>query len=202
MGKKKEFLICFVLDETGSMDIVKNETIDGYNEYVNSLRKQKGTAMLLVRFNSHAITVGEPESIQKATVLSSDNYIPDAMTPLYDAVGEAIRKVEDVVKNENVIVVIMTDGLENASRVYKRETLFSLVTEKEKSGWKFVYLGANQDAYAAGLSFGVNDAINYSQAKVGETYSIMAGATLRHMADPVADSNFLDDGEMEQILEE
>lgn len=205
MGKKKnKFLICFVLDETGSMQIVKQVTINGYNEYVNNLCKQKNTNMALVRFDSDAIDIEEPKPIQDATILTSENYQPGAMTPLYDAVGKSIREMEKYVDSREVIFVIMTDGLENASKEYKRDTIFSLVKEKEKAGWKFVYLGANQDAYVEGFELGIHKVgiMNYSQSKTAETFSGMTRSTLRYMTDPDTNADWFNDDEKEQAIGE
>jgi Mg-chelatase subunit ChlD len=198
---KKKFLICFVLDETGSMEVVREATINGYNEYVDSLRDQKKTKMVLVKFNSNGVVVGDLNPIADAIKLSRDNYKPAAITPLYDAVGETIGDVEKYAENREVIFVIMTDGLENASKEYTRDNIFKLISEKEESGWQFVYLGANQDAFAVGQSIGVPMAtsFNYSQSKTAETFNSMSIGTRRYIADPDSDEDFLTKEEKEKI---
>jgi hypothetical protein len=198
---KKKTLVCFVLDETGSMQIVKDATISGYNEYVDNLRGEKGMSMMLTRFNTAAITIGKPEPIKKATKLSRENYRPTAATPLYDATARAIKKAEEHQNGKSVLCVIMTDGEENSSKEYTKDTLFALVKEKEKEGWKFAYLGANQDAYAEGFKIGiaVADTLSYDQSKTDGTFKVATAATLRYAKNPTASSNFFEDEEKEKV---
>ncbi len=190
---KKTTIVNFVLDETGSMQVCWDATISGFNEYVGSLRKKKnGPVMLaLTQFNSAKIeTVFDHVPLKKVLDLNRDTYQPDNMTPLYDAIAHTIKKTEKRVKNYKkkpaVLCVIMTDGLENASKEYTRETLFDLVKEKEKDGWTFAYLGANQDAWRVGQSIGISQdsSITYNSSPKGTVRAMAAaaGATASYMS--------------------
>jgi hypothetical protein len=168
---KKTTILNFVLDETGSMQVCWDATISGFNEYVGNLRKDKnGTVMMtLTQFNSTKIeTVLDHIPIKKVPDLNRDTYRPNNLTPLYDAIAQTIKATEKrgkkYKKKPAVLCVIMTDGHENASREYTRESIFNLVKEKEKDGWTFAYLGANQDAWAVGQSIGIpkGSSISYS----------------------------------------
>jgi len=186
---KKETLVCFLLDQTGSMLGVKDETIIGFNQYVNTLQDGKGakhTRMLLTKFNSVEIDIGTAVPITEVVQLNADTYQPDHTTPLYDAIGRTIQLADGNLNGENVVVVIMTDGLENASREYSKDGIFKLIQEKTEAGWNFIYLGANQDAYAAGGSMGISRAAtaNFSQAKTSQTFSAAAAGTQRLMEEP------------------
>jgi len=201
----KKTLVCFVLDETGSMNQYKEVTISGYNEYIDQLRGEKKFSLMLTRFNSASNEIGEPEPIKDATQLTNETYNPDNLTPLYDAVATTIKKAEKLRDERAMLVVIMTDGLENASKEYTREDVFKMIEEKEKDGWQFAYLGANQDAYAEGQKLGVasGSTINYGQTKTSETFAAMAVSSRKYSeAGSVADRDFFKDVEEDSLLDE
>jgi hypothetical protein len=157
----KELLVNFILDETGSMASCLNATIEGFNEYIKGLKARKEKIFFTLtqwdssRFNViyNAVKI---KDVQKMTI---ETYRPGAMTNLYDAIGKSIKAVEQKLDGKkdkpNVLCVIMTDGEENASREYTIDSVRKLIGEKEKEGWSFVYLGANQDAWKVGQSMGV-----------------------------------------------
>lgn len=158
MAKKKTIMVSFVLDETGSMSSVRDSTISGFNEYVQTLKENKDQSviMTLTKFNSAKVEiVYENKPISKVPDLNVDTYIPAGLTPLYDAVGQAIRKAEKDCKGKEVLFVIMTDGSENASKEFDRQKIFDLIKEKEKEKWTFAFLGAGKDAYAEGGKMGI-----------------------------------------------
>lgn len=201
MAKKKKTLVCFLLDQTGSMLSVKEETILGFNKYRDELEEaDKKTKFLLTKFNSLHIDIGEVTSIGKVPALTDDTYIPDHTTPLYDAIGRTIKTAEKKGEDMNVVITIMTDGLENASREFTRDGIFKLIESKRKDGWQFVFLGANQDAYAAGSAMGISRASThtYDQAKTAETFTVAAASTARYMADTSKDIELTDE-EKEEI---
>lgn len=185
-------LVTFVLDETGSMQMVRDATISGFNEYVDGLRDQAKTLWTLTKFNSDNVEVlqsGVP--IKEAVELNQDNYVPNNMTPLYDAVASSIQATEEemgkVKGKKRALCVIMTDGLENASHEWTKDKLFKLVEEKKAKGnWTFAFLGANQDAWATGMSIGVPQAssINYASTPDGVKQGMKAvrGATVAYTA--------------------
>ncbi len=161
MAKKLTTVVNFVLDETGSMEIVKQATISGFNEYLTTLRQQPGKVLLtLTKFNSGKIeTLYRAAPIADVKDLDADTYRPSNGTPLYDAVAQTIHETEKALTGmkgkPNVLCIIMTDGEENSSKEYSREKLFALIKAKESEGWTFAYLGANRDAWEVGASIGV-----------------------------------------------
>src|SRR5690606_6648700 len=100
--------------------------------------------------------------IQEVTDLDRDSYIPRATTPLLDAVGRLIARCDYNIRScshagmpeENQVVVVITDGLENASREFSRQAIFDLITKRREQGWVFLFLGADQDVWAEGGRFG------------------------------------------------
>jgi len=153
----KKTFVAFLLDETGSMNECKQATIEGYNEYVKTLKEDNGRYRFsLTKFDSEHITpVYDKVKLDEVEPLTDETYRPGALTPLYDAIARVIKATEKTVKKEQVLVVILTDGLENASHEYTREAVFSLIKDKEKEGWEFLYLGSNQDAWKVASSIGI-----------------------------------------------
>lgn len=164
--KKNEALVALLLDETGSMQVCKTSTISGFNEYVESLKSDKDVKyrFTLVKFNTmHITTVYDKAKVADVIPLTTDTYIPNWTTPLYDAIAHIIKLCEESKKKK--IIVIMTDGQENASREYSRQGIFDLISKKCDEGWEFVFLGANQDAWveAGGIGIPQASAATYKQ---------------------------------------
>ena len=153
--------VSFLLDETGSMQEIKRDTMGGFNEYVETLKKDGGDiAFSLMSFNSNETKsryVAEP--IETVAPLTDDNYRPGAMTPLIDASVKIIKATEDAARKRgdepSVLVVIQTDGYENASVEYTSADLTALIKEKTAAGWQFVFLGAGLDAFDAAHDAGI-----------------------------------------------
>lgn len=184
----KKIHVMFVLDETGSMMSVKGQTISGFNEYVGALRDGKGgknVRFSLVRFNSCRISdslVGV--KLDDVPELIESGYQPDCTTPLYDAIGRGIQALEKVVDGtkDAALMVIQTDGQENASKEYTRQGIFDLIAEKKKAGWTFAFLGADQDAYAASAQFGIpaGNTVSYASANTRQTFGAAAAASVNY----------------------
>jgi len=155
--------IVSILDESGSMSDIKSDTIGSFNEFVEEQKKVDGEATFtLVKFNSNIKNVYEDVTIQNVEKLNESNYAPSQMTRLYDAIGHSIKKAKDKIKllseeekPEKVIFVIITDGLENRSTDFDKKTVFEKISKREKKGWEFIYLGANQDSMAEGGKIGI-----------------------------------------------
>jgi len=131
----------------------KQETIKGYNAYVDALRKSPSMRMTLVQFDSAGIdTVQAAVPIKDAIRLDDDNYIPRALTPLYDAVGATIENTKKKAKECDVLFVTLTDGLENASTNWSYEKIQHAITECEANGWAFAHIGVGANGWAAGQS--------------------------------------------------
>lgn len=163
MKKDLTWIVC-VLDESGSMSSIKNDTIGAFNTFIEEQKKVEGLASCtLVKFNSHISKIYENISIENTPMLDDKTYVPNYMTRLYDAVGQtiketkkAIKELEDDEKPEKVLFVILTDGEENKSQFFDQKTVFEKIEKREKKGWKFIYLGANQDAMKEGGKIGVS----------------------------------------------
>jgi Mg-chelatase subunit ChlD len=175
--KLRDLLVTFILDESGSMDACKEATIKGFNEYVAKLQEEKTrkTQFTFSKFNSNKVEICHNETeINDIKELNKDNYVPNHGTPLYDAVGKTIKDTQT--NDRDVICVIMTDGQENDSKEYTRDAIFSLIKEKEKDGWLFIFLGANIDSYDVSSTIGIatGNTANYTYDTVGTVYTCLA----------------------------
>ena len=156
---KKETLVNFILDKSGSMSPIVDSTISGFNEYVETLKKDGNKySFSLTFFDTEVKQTYKNEPIKGVEKLNRENYSPDGMTALYDAVCRTINEVKNTVKkDQKVLTVIMTDGEENSSREYTQEQLKTKIAELEKEGnWSFVFLGANQDSWANASKIGIS----------------------------------------------
>jgi hypothetical protein len=180
----KTTFVSFLLDETGSMQSIKDDTIGGFNAYVETLQ-QDGAGILfsLVSFNSSVTQkryVAEP--IDKVEPLTDATYQPRAMTPLIDASVKIIKATDEAVRQRtddpNVVIVMQTDGHENVSTEYTNVDLAALIKEKEAAGWQFVFLGAGLDAFAAARAAGIDidaqQVVAYARDKSPEVFAATA----------------------------
>ena len=167
---KKITNVAFILDKSGSMDVIKDSTISGFNEYIKTLKKDKKSSYLftLTMFDTEISTPILEKKITDIDDLNDKTYNPSGMTALYDAVVTTVKKIEN--KKDKMLVVIMTDGEENSSREYTQENLKSMVKKLEaKKNWSFVFLGANQDSWLNAQKFGFNkgNVVNFVASNQG-----------------------------------
>ena len=196
----KKVFVSFVLDETGSMSSCKAETISGYNEYIKAL--DRSVRFTLTKFNSSKLkVVHDAVKIKNVPELTNETYVPDNMTPLYDAIAATIKSTEKKAKKSPVLFVVMTDGHENASKEHDLKSVQALIAEKD---WTFVYLGANQDAWAVGTAMGIAGAntVSYSASKTASTMSALGGASSRFVSAAAAgqpQAGFWDDVDKDEL---
>jgi uncharacterized protein YegL len=165
MSKKKDgtTVITMVVDESYSMLPLVAATINGFNEYVQTVRKAiKGKSYFsAITFDTRGIRklqVGAP--LETAIILGPHNYMPTGGTPLLDAVMNAIRATDEVMaqqKADKAIVVIQTDGEENSSVEVRDAAVIKLaITQRQEQGWEFVFIGAGINAFQSGTAMGFN----------------------------------------------
>jgi hypothetical protein len=169
--------IAIVLDRSGSMESCKESTVSGFNEFIRTQQELPGEAMVkLVQFDDRYETVFDM-NLKLCPELNQNTFVPRGSTALLDAQGRTIvelgRELAALPENERpskVIVVTLTDGLENASKEYNLERIGELIREqRDKYNWDFVFLGANQDAIqtAAAMNIPLPSAMSYSTSKAG-----------------------------------
>ena len=150
--------VVFILDRSGSMHGLEYDTVAGFN---SMLEKQKGNVLVsTVLFNDRTFLLHDRIPIQKVQCLSVRDFEVGGCTALLDALGSTIERMD----GKNVLFVIITDGLENASERYSYRKVKSLIeSRKEKYGWEFLFLGANMDAMEEAGKFGIDaeNAVDY-----------------------------------------
>ncbi|WP_092933872.1 vWA domain-containing protein [Natrinema hispanicum] len=155
--------ITFVLDSSGSMAAIEDDTKGGFNSFLEEQRDEPGSATVtLYDFNTNVSRAYEGESIEDAPKLD-DNYTPSGRTALHDAIATAIDETTDYLatieesnRPSNVIVVVLTDGKENASETTENIVRDIVEQRREKHGWEFLFVGANQDAALTASSMGMD----------------------------------------------
>jgi uncharacterized protein YegL len=181
-----ETMVNVVLDRSGSMSGCRKSTLEGLNAYLLELKENKDQNYVVTvsLFDSEGIDViREVEPAGQLRAIEEKEYVPRGGTPLLDAVGTTIGKVEQKAHGKASLMVIVTDGQENASVEYTRETVRQLIEQKEKDGWTFVFMGANIDAYAESGQMGIRPAnvVNYAQG-TEEALFRMAAQSTEHWA--------------------
>lgn len=156
-------VIGVVVDESGSMHVRQEETISAFNYYFDEIEKENPDAVVTVGlFSDMGTTEPRVRFLSKNTkvtdidYLDTQNYRPRGNTPLFDAVGQVVSEISSE-KADRYLVVILTDGLENASREYNKNTIQDLIKQKERTdNWTFVYLAADQDAWSGAQLIGMS----------------------------------------------
>lgn len=159
VGNEPVAYVTLILDETGSMQHCKGAAIAGFNEYLKTLRHMPTPIRFtLTLFNSSKLEVRyRAEPVTHMPELTEQTYQPAETTPLYDAIGRTLTvAAHDAPPESRKLCVILTDGLENASREYTRDGIVHMINEYEWRGWTFVYLGADHDAWTAGRDLGIS----------------------------------------------
>jgi hypothetical protein len=170
-------IVCIV-DRSGSMDMIRYDSIGGFNAFLYEQKKLPGEARFtLVLFNHEYIVLHDGKNIHDIPPLDDNTYVPQGNTALLDAIGIALVTVGERLNNtpENerprkVIVAILTDGEENASRQYNRKRIMEMINnQRDTYSWEFVFLAANQDAIREGQTFGLQakDSFNFAATKKG-----------------------------------
>lgn len=183
-------LVSFLLDRSGSMDDGIDVTIESFNGYVDGLRAEREAEILfnLVTFSTTSVDrVCSGVPVAAAPRLSRHNYRPTGGTPLIDAAVKMIHAVDKQVAERpdaKVVVVIQTDGEENASREFKTADLHDLIKARTAAGWQFIFMGADIDAYDMAAQYGISQDATISYGKLDLAAS---GATMRATATNTAD---------------
>ena len=161
--KKNLTELVFILDRSGSMAGLEQDTIGGFNAMITKQKKEPGEAVVsTVLFDGVSEVIHDRVDLQKLEPMTDRQYYVRGSTALLDAVGGAIGHIKMVHKYirpedvpEKTLFVITTDGMENASRRYDYKAVKALIEEQKKAGWDFIFLGANIDAAAEAAKFGI-----------------------------------------------
>ena len=170
--------LVFILDRSGSMGGLESDTIGGFNSMLEKQKKEEGRAYVsTVLFDHETVVLHDRLPIDKIEPLTDDDYTVRGCTALLDAIGKSIHHIGNIHKYarsedvpEHTMFVIITDGMENASRIYSGKEIKKMIEkEKTKYGWEFLFIGANIDAIATARTFGISKdkAVNYMADRKG-----------------------------------
>lgn len=170
---KTQIFNVIILDRSGSMDCIRSAAVDGFNETLAGIRKAQEKFgetqthfVTLVTFCSCEIKhVFDKVPVQDIKPLKLEDYQPCCCTPLYDAMGFTItgmRKFVKHIEDAVVVVTIITDGLENASKEYSGNSIKSLVESLREEGWTFTYMGANQNSVEVAMHLSIRNSRNFA----------------------------------------
>ncbi len=180
-----------ILDKSGSMESIRKAAVDGFNETLAGIKKaqekyadtQEHFVSLLTFCDCEKKYVFDKVPVADANKLTMADYEPCCCTPLYDAMGFTLTTMRNYVKKQEdavVVVTIITDGYENASKEYTGMAVKKLVEELKGEGWTFTYMGANQDSVEVAFNLSIRNSRNFSATEAG-TVGAMAMDTSTRM---------------------
>lgn len=183
MEKKHQVHNLIILDESGSMESIKKTTIQGFNEIVQTVKgiekqfPEQAHYISLVSFNglgNKLLHFIDPAG--KLEQIDAKRYQPDASTPLYDAMGFGINKLRQFLQNQtdyNVLVTILTDGEENASREHSGNSIKKLIQELKLHNWTFTYIGTDHDVEKTAFSLSITNTMTFqkNEAAMAEMFT-------------------------------
>ena len=156
--------LVFILDRSGSMERIRQATVANFNELLDAQKAEAHgdeARISVYSFNQTLDKVCFRAPLEEARHLTEENYVPNGMTALNDAVCAVLNEIAGAEKEEIdggrkivTVVCIITDGLENASRFYRRADVRHLIDAKKEEGWNFLFAGANFDVESEGADLG------------------------------------------------
>lgn len=164
--KKNLTELVFILDRSGSMAGLEEDTIGGFNAFVKKQQKLEGECVVsTILFDDECEVLHDRAALDKIAPMTGADYSVGGCTALLDAIGRAIHHIGNVHKYadnstvpERTMFIITTDGMENASREYSLDKIKAMIErQKEKYGWEFLFLGANIDAVSTARSMGIGE---------------------------------------------
>lgn len=173
MQNKHQVHNLIILDESGSMSSIKSLIINGFNELVQSIKgiekqfPEQEHIISMVSFNdldNKVLHFVNP--VNKLDSINDSTYNPASMTPLYDAMGFSISKLKQYLEgkeNYSVLVTILTDGEENASKEYTRSLIKNLVVDLKQQSWTFTYIGADHDVEGMAFRLSIDNAMSFDK---------------------------------------
>ena len=186
--KKNLTELVFIIDGSGSMEAVTDDTIGGFNAMIEKQKGEEGEALVsTVIFNQDFKVVHDRVSLTEIGRMTRKDYVACGSTALIDAIGRSVKHVSNIhkyIREEDVpartIFVITTDGMENASREYSSDEVRKMIKAREELGWEFLFLGANIDSAETARNLGIREdrAANYRQTGRGERakYAVLSDA--------------------------
>jgi len=196
--KKDLTELVFILDRSGSMGGLEKDTIGGYNALLSKQKATLGECLITTTLFDTTISLFHDRiNIQAVNEITTKEYQVGGSTALLDAMGQTILKIDNAISHtvedyqpSKVMVVIITDGEENASKQYNLHHVKTMIEQKKKQGWEFIFLGANIDAVTTAADFGI------SADRAQNYHADSAGVNLNFCVMSEAISSFRENNEM------
>ena len=189
-----------ILDKSGSMESIRKQAVDGYNETLGAIRvaqikhfdPQEHFVSLAAFCGCGINMIYDRSSIKDVDKLTLEQYEPCCSTPLFDAIGCTVKKLKTAIKDVEdaaVLVTIITDGYENASKEWNAQTIRTLINECKKEGWVFSFIGASEDILKVATTISISNTLLWDKTVEGTEimFSINNNASSRFF-DKMADS--------------
>lgn len=174
MKNKHQVHNLIILDESGSMNSIKKTILNGFNELINSVKSiekefpEQKHYISIISFNSknenNVIHFTTP--VSKIEIIDNKNYNPESSTPLFDAMGFSILKLKNFLSDKNnysVLVTILTDGEENASKEYSLTSIKRIIEELKSENWTFTYMGTDHDIDKTTMDLNIKNKIRFDK---------------------------------------
>ena len=181
-----------ILDESGSMAAIERQAVGGLNETLGGIRSAsrekpgQNHFVSIVSFEGEGVkgvkTIRDRVPIEKVENITMEEYHPGACTPLHDAMGVSLTRLESLIgKDDLALITIITDGMENSSQEWSGKAVKTLVGRLREKGWTFAYIGANQDAVEVARELDIRNALNFPATPEGtcEMGSVLRDSTIR-----------------------
>ena len=174
--KKAKIYNVIILDKSGSMSSIRRQAIDGVNETLAAIRssqlrdpEQDNYVSLVAFCGCEMKNIYDATPIGDVKDITSEQYVPCCMTPLYDAVGMTVTKMQKTVSDERaaVSVTIITDGYENASQEYSGAAVKALIEACKQAGWLFAYIGADHDVEMVAARLSITNNMKFDKTDAG-----------------------------------
>ncbi len=176
-AKKHQVHNLIVLDESGSMESIKPIIINGFNELVQSIKgiekefQEQEHFISIISFNGFGNKIMHfIDPVSKLKEIDSTNYKPSSMTPLYDALGFSLSKLKQVLETQtdyNVLVTILTDGEENASKEYTGIAIKNMIDTLSEGNWTFTYIGTDHDVEKMAANLSIKNSMSFDKDSDG-----------------------------------
>lgn len=200
--------IAVVLDSSGSMEQIEEDTKGGFNSFLSDQRDEDGSAdVTLIEFNTQVNEIYRAKPVDDASKLDDDNYTPSGRTALHDAIMQAIDSCEEQYDDldaddipDNTICLVLTDGRENASET-PQDTVRERVEKKQDEGWEFLFIGAEEDTalQASELGVGQGSTLQMQHSGAGVVNAFSSATQAVNTARSTGTTNGLDEDGTERF---
>lgn len=182
--KENQLKIIFVLDESGSMQGTESDVIGGFNQFLEQQKAKayEKSSVSLYKFNSSWSKIFSDLPLNEIPPLQAGDYTPGGLTALYDTIGVAISEADKQhahTKPDMVMLIIITDGQENASREYGSQKIKLMIQEHEqKENWQFIYLGSDLSNFADAAALGIKYQASGYKADLQQKFNVVSEHTI------------------------